>query len=390
MRTRHECRMRYQSQSHQVLYNDLEAGVPEVIKGLAAEWAVMEQTLDGVTQALTADLTTLFGSWESPSGQEFDQRVQLVTGFSQELSTGMAQVSRGLDVMGDQLVQAKQEASQNTPDAADDPDKTIKATAIGFLTGGPAGAIAGGLLGHKMDEQEKEQARERIVDTVTDLATGYEAATESQWPKSAPKPPPNLPGKPSSTYDPDTDDASGSPAEDPNLTMNGENGQVSDPLAMGGGPSLGGVGAAPGLGGPGGNKGLSTALMIGAAVAGAAGLAGAIRGAPDMSAAAGAGKMGAGSMMGGMPGAGVGGVLGKDDRGTRGGGRAGGGPLGSGTGAGGSGSGAGGRGDRSGMVGNRGANGEEEDEDERTTWLTEDEMPWTGQVPPPPVLGAEE
>src|SRR5262245_34614911 len=151
-RTRGECRARYEHQSHQVLYTDLEAGVPEVIKNLAAEWAVMEQTLDGVTQALQTDLTALFGAWESPSGQEFDNRVQLVTAFSQELSTGMGQISQGLNVMGDQLVQAKQEAEQNTPDSADDPDKTIKATAIGFLTGGPAGAIAGGLLGHKMDE----------------------------------------------------------------------------------------------------------------------------------------------------------------------------------------------------------------------------------------------
>jgi len=42
------------------------------------------------------------------------------------------------------------------------------------------------------------------------------------------------------------------------------------------------------------------------------------------------------------------------------------------------------------MVGGRNAQGEEEDEDERTTWLTEDEMPWTGQAPPPAVLGGDE
>jgi uncharacterized protein YukE len=380
--------VRYQSQSHEVLYGDLQAGVPEVVKSLAAEWAVMQQTLDAVTQALQADLNRLFQSWSASSGQEFDTRVNLVTAFSQELSTGMEQVSRGLDVMGDQLVQAKQEAEQNTPDAADDPDKTIKATAIGFLTGGPAGAIAGGLLGHKMDEQEKEQARERIVETVTDLASGYDAATDEQWPKSAAKPPPGLPGKPSSTYDPDEADSSDSPVADPDMALKGANGEDAAIGGAGGGPSLSGLDGIPGQGsGALGNHGLSTALMIGAAVAGAAGLAGAIRGAPDM--AANTTKLGSGGMMGGMPGAGVSGVLGKDDKAARAGGRAGG--AGTVGGAGGAGSGSGGaRGDRHGMLGQRGASGEEEEEDERTTWLTEDEMPWTGSVPPPPVLGAPE
>ncbi|MGC4804358.1 WXG100 family type VII secretion target [Micromonospora sp. DT233] len=181
---------RYQPVSHEQLYQGVQAGRPEQIDTLAAEWSSLKDTVDELGRALRKDLSALRQSWVSDAGDEFQQRVSLVVQYSGSLAKGMGAVHQGLSLMSGPLRSAKKEAE--SPDETDDHDKAIGGAAAGSLLG-PVGAVVGGIAGHQQDEEEKEKAHQRMVKVVAELAASYDVSAFDRWVPPEP-PPPGTPG----------------------------------------------------------------------------------------------------------------------------------------------------------------------------------------------------
>lgn len=415
---------RYQHASHGELYAQLMAGNPDQVEGLAAEWRSMETTLNSLAQSLESDLDRLSGSWDSPSGAEFQRRVGLIASYARSIATDFGNTQRGLSKIAGPLAEAQAKAEH--PDETDDYDKTLKGALTGGLVAGPGGLIVGGLWGHKQDQEEREKARQRMVRLVADLAANYELATAGSFRPEITPVPVGLPGTTTGTgvavaTAPRTGGVSAAPAD-----RGGGNGgpdlkNVPLPAAVPPGPEAGGGTADQGMGSSPGGGGQGTSLagagggggVLGAAwAAGAAGLVAAAGGGarssgpaspqlsaqpPNQSSLLGTGPAAA-APAGGRIGADTGRANAVPVRGTH--------PTVSGRtpdlGVRGGGGDAGRTGATAGRpthgpvmnrgIGgaNRGTGAAEDEQDSHLTWLTEDEMVWQGREnTPPPVLGTD-
>ncbi|MFG1838864.1 WXG100 family type VII secretion target [Micromonospora sp. NPDC049175] len=420
---------RYQDSSHQQLYDGVMAGKPEQIEGVAAQWAELKGILDGLGRELSGDLEKLGNTWTGSAGREFHRRLSLIVAHSDALSDGMSGIKQGLTMMADHLRTAHKQAE--SPEETDDNDKAISGTIKGATTFGLPGAMVMGFVGHQQDKQEQEKAHQRMVNLVAELASGYEISAYDRV-VDPPLPDPDTPnrintepttpqsvsavakasaGPGSSNVSAHTGGATISKLEraDPPPVLG--DGSVSDRggAGIGGTPAVTagplGAGSDVDRGGTvlaGADPLVSGALLTGGAAAGLAGLSGA---APVATAA----SAGPGLLYGAPGGAPAGGVLrtaalagssgtptssarpsggappaegrsasgiGRSVDGQRGGngGRAATGGVGSGR-------------NSAGVLGGRGRP-EDDDSDERLTWLTEDEMVWhDGEHAAPPVLG---
>ncbi|GGO04518.1 WXG100 family type VII secretion target [Micromonospora parathelypteridis] len=432
-----EYTQRYQGSSHQELYDGVMAGKPEQIEGVATQWAELKGILDGVGRDLGGDLEKLGNTWTGSAGREFHRRLSLIVAHSDALGEGMAGIKQGLTMMADHLRSAHKQVE--SPEETDDNDKAISGTIKGATTFGLPGAVVMGIMGHQQDKEEQEKAHQRMVNLVAELASSYEI---SAYDRVVDPPPPDPETPNSVNNDPTTPQSVSAIAKVSNgPTSTGVNAHTGDATVAkseraapppgvgdtsvpgehgsgtGGTPAvaIGPVGTGSGSDAPGTYLAGADPLVGGALLTGgAAGLAG-LSGPPAAPAGAGTGP---GLLFGAQGGAPAGGVLrtgalagsggsstpppsarpaggappadgraasgvGRSIDGQRGG--SGGRPAttggnirpGSGRGAGGNG----------GVLGGQGRS-QDDDSDERLTWLTEDEMVWQdGGNAAPPVLG---
>lgn len=390
-----EFQARYADRSHRELYEQLNAGDPTQVKNIAAEWKSVADTANGIISSLNRDLGALLQTWEGAAGQEYQQRLSAISSYASMVAGESDGMYRGLDLMADTLREAKSKAED--PAATDDSDKTVAGVAGGAATGmaiaGPAGAVAGGVIGgifgHDQDKEEQERARQRMVQLVSQVAAQYDMTSVQQWPLSPELGPDGLPWSVSDPGSTPIGTGGGSQASTVSRLGPGSAPTNQTMAVTGAGPTtvtdlsssllsdgtLAGAGELAGVGSlAGGASGPANslvsgngALLGGAAALTAGGLAASIRGAASN------GANGAASM--GRPPAGMSdAILGRPE------------------------------GDRSAaattnraqaVAGTQRASaaapgsGYGEDEvDERTTWLTEDDMDWGGsEGAAPAVLG---
>jgi len=423
---------RYQHVGHQQLYDGVMAGKPDQIENLAAQWAALKGILDGLSRELSGDLDKVANTWTGSASQEFQRRMTLVTDYADTLGEGMADVSRGLNLMADELRVARKQAE--SPAETDDSDKTISGAAKGAVFGLP-GAVVGGLLGHQQDKAEQEKAQKRMVKVVSELAANYDLSAYGRLVK----PPPPHPDTPDlnrpSTSNPRVGPRVSTPTSVPTTRPSGKprSATVEPSGTPGSGPNNGSHGAIiAGVGG-GQSGGATGGGMIGGGVVGEGGtpstsLAGAtaltnsttvpgIGGTPAASAGTGSNfqlgpqggnpsVLGTGALAGSggkasasavrSPGAspvadnraatGIGRRLDGARPGPNGAGGAGGagGQAVSGTGR------TGGVANRPGLLGAGQKAHDDDDSDGRLTWLTEDDMVWgDDKTAAPPVLGTD-
>lgn len=380
---------RYEGLSHEELWKQLKAGDPNQIDTLAAAWKSLHDTADGLATSLNQDLAKLSAGWSSPSGTEYQRRLGLVSSFSSNLATEFTGIQQGLTLMSGPLRTAQKQAED--PAAADNNNNLVKDAIIGTAIAGPVGGIVGGFFGHSQDEAEKEKARQRMVQLVAGLAADYQVSKESSWSPEAPVPPTDLPGDGTTTS---RFNAQSGPSVNSPGGVNGTHDSfttqrtVSDPSKVSQGPGDGAGSANDGstvlgpdgqpidpvtsLAGAGG--GLSGAGALGAGALGVGGLAaslfgaggaGANLGAPGAATASGYPLGSAAGATGGGPGSPLGESTtpGRDPRSAAG----------------------------SRLAGRQSASGtgygEEDEPDERLTWLTEDDMVWGTESGAPSVLG---
>jgi uncharacterized protein YukE len=413
-----EYTQRYQGHSHQELYDGLMAGKPEQIEGVAAQWAELKGILDGLGRELSGDLEKLGNTWTGSAGQEFHRRLSFIVAHTDALGEGMAGVKQALTMMADHLRDAHKQAE--SPEETDDNDKAIGGAIKGGAVFGLTGAIVGGIAGHQQDKAEQEKAHQRMVNLVAGLADSYEISAYDR----VVDPPPPDPDTPSTTNKDSTPPQSvsaiakvtGGPDTGAGTARTGDQtistpDHVAPPPVTGdstvpehdGGSGTGGsptVGAVP-------SSGTSLAgadPLVGGALlgGGAAGLIG-LSGPTTVPTAASTGPGLLYGAQGGAPAGGVlrsgalagssstppasarptgGGTTPAESRAANGigrsidGQRAGNGGRAAGSGAG-----------RPGVLGGQGRP-QDDDSDERLTWLTEDEMVWQdGGKAAPPVLG---
>ncbi|MEV1156687.1 WXG100 family type VII secretion target [Micromonospora chokoriensis] len=163
---------RYQGNTHQQLYDGVMAGQPEQIEGVAAQWAELKGIMDGLGRELNGDLEKLSNTWTGSAGREFNRRLSLIVAHSDALGDGMAGIKQGLTMMADHLRTARKQAE--SPEETDDNDKAISGAVKGAATFGLPGAVVMGIVGHQQDKQEQEKAHQRMVNLVAELADGYE------------------------------------------------------------------------------------------------------------------------------------------------------------------------------------------------------------------------
>ncbi|MFG1883540.1 WXG100 family type VII secretion target [Micromonospora sp. NPDC049102] len=422
-----EYTQRYDGRSHQELYDAVMAGKPEQIEGIAAQWAALKGILDGLGRELSGDLDKLGNTWTGPAGREFQRRLTLIVDHSDALGEGMSGIKQGLTMMAGQLRTAHKKAE--SPEETDDNDQAVSGALKGSAFGLP-GMVVGGIMGHQQDKAEQEKAHQRMVTLVAELAAGYDLSAYDR----VVDPPPPHPETPRTVDDdrptPRSGPASTTPSAAPTVTglaahTGGATMATPDGVAP---PPAGGGGSVPGHDGgtsvvvvgpegTGDGEQGSTSLagadpLVGGALlaGGAAGLAG-LSGPTTMPASATGGPSLLFGTPGGTPAGGVlrtsalagststpttsgrptGGAAAAESRSASGVGRsidgrrnesgraaAGGrqGLTGNGRSAG-----------RPGVLGGHG-HGEDDDSDDRLTWLTEDEMVWRdGGDAAPPVLG---
>ncbi|MGC4865327.1 WXG100 family type VII secretion target [Micromonospora sp. DT53] len=426
-----EYTQRYQGNTHQQLYDGLMAGKPEQVEGVATQWAELKGILDGLGRDLSGDLDKLSNTWTGSAGREFHRRLSLIVAHTDALGEGMAGIKQGLTMMADHLRAAHKEAE--SPEETDDNDKAIGGAIKGGAIFGLTGLIAGGIAGHQQDKAEQEKAHQRMVNLVADLASSYDI---SAYDRVVDPPPPDPDTPTTASKDPTKPQSvsaiarvTGGPNTGADTARTGDAtistpdraaqlpGDGATPDEVGSGPGgdpavvTGPVGAGSGLVGGGtslaGAEQLVGGALVGGGVAGLAGLSGPA-GAPT-GASTGPGLLYAGQ--GGAPAGGVlrsgalagsGGTAPTSARPTGGGAAAAESRAASGVGRSidGQRGGSGGRaavtggnarpgsgGGRPGVLGGHGR-AQDDDSDERMTWLTEDEMVWQGDdKPAPPVLG---
>ncbi|MDP9797592.1 uncharacterized protein YukE [Catenuloplanes nepalensis] len=430
-----DLRSYYENESHETLYNQLQNGDPAAVEAASADWSTVSGTLDDISTALTRDLASLNEKWSSDSGDEFSRRVTVIAQFASDNAELAGQVKLALTSFAADLKTAQ--AKVDDPADTDDNTSTWGGALTGGAVAGVPGAVVGAVWGHNRDEEQREKAKARTVELISNLAGDYQMS----WSGGSVQPPiapADLPGSvdndgPGSASGPGATNVSGlggtgtssssgsgragapdspslvsdtgTPGDRGDTTGGGPSTSVGD-VTGGGGNGTGLSAATPGIGtGTGTGTGLGTGgggggggggdslggggLALGGLAAGAGGLAAGALGLgnsgqsarpggagssamkPGGNTGTGAGKgtgaAGGGKDRLGVPRQGVGGVDGHHGLQNR--------------------NAAGAKGAQS-AAGGRGLTGEDEDADDRTTWLTEDDMVW-GQdgSAPPPVLG---
>lgn len=401
--------LRYRGHSHRVLYNQVMAGDPDQVEDLASSWSRVESALTNISDELNKSLSELGRIWRSTAATEFQQRVRLVTSFARDLASDVGHLRTGLHLMANALREAKNNAED--PAETEDHDKAIAGALLGMPLG-PVGSAAGAFIGDKLDEAERQRAHERMVRVVANLAAAYATTVALQWTEASAAPV-GLPGdvdtgSPNISSGPYVDRVSAAPqvgTADPAYTRLAA---APDPDAVAKGP-VGSTGVdtqyPDGQTTTGDEQGVGGSLLLGAAAAGAVGLAGTIRGAAGVmpSGLSGQGAPSAGGASGASA-KGTAGASGVSARGTsmsrllaaEANPRSALGGVGSTTAS----------SNQSAMLG-RGVGvragtdlsaraamlpgthaDDDDDEAERRTWLTEDQMVWTDDKPiAPPVLG---
>jgi uncharacterized protein YukE len=187
---------RYRHVSHEELYTMLGAGSPQQVEELLTGWRSMETTISALSATLRSDLNRLREGWEGLAGQEFDNRVGLVSTYAQTLAAEYGAMHIGLLAMGSALAQAL--GQSEPPDAT--PPTTAGSANTGMAAGsvlGPVGtvvgAVIGGVMGHTKDEHAREAAKERMTLLTAGLAAEYRVAEFHIWPATVPLPPPGMP-----------------------------------------------------------------------------------------------------------------------------------------------------------------------------------------------------
>jgi len=373
---------RYRNLSHNDLYAMLNAGNPDQVDDLASKWKSLQNTADYLATTLAGDLDRLRGEWDSESGHEFARRVGLIASYAQTLAGELGHMKDGLTLMSGPLRETKRQAE--SPASTDDHDKVLKDAAGGAMIGGavagPGGAVIGGviggLMGHNQDEEEKEKARQRMIQLVAGLAAEYDVTSQQTWPQTVATAPVDLPGNGSGGSVDLRGGLSGRTAGTVPLTGTADPGvrrDADDPTRAGAVPLTGtgdpgGTGTDPDATAHGDTSLLGSGAVVGAGAGGAsAGIAAVTRGGVR---GGDAGFTGVASAMGGIVGGVLGGFGDRPERENRS---------------------AAAAGDqaRRGTSGGRSENGDEPDE--RTTWLTEDDMVWGGdEEAAPAVLGADQ
>jgi hypothetical protein len=160
---------KYAGVSHRDLWNQLQAGDPGQIDGLATSWKSMADTARTLSSTVTTDLGKL--DWDSNAGREFQRRLSVLSSYSTDLAHDHDSVHTGLTQMSQSLRTAKGKAED--PADTDDNDSAIGFAAAGSVLG-PGGTVLGGLLGHHRDEEQKKEAHERMVAVVAGLAADYD------------------------------------------------------------------------------------------------------------------------------------------------------------------------------------------------------------------------
>lgn len=167
-----EYTQRYEHVSHKELYQGVTSGDPKQIETLSSQWSSLKDTVEGLGRDLSADLEALNRTWTGDAALKFQERVDLVVGYSGSIAEGMAGMRQALDMMATELRDAK--AKAESPEETDDNDKLIGGAVKGFVMGGGVGAVIGGFVGHSQDEAEQEKAHQRMVQVVAKLAEGYD------------------------------------------------------------------------------------------------------------------------------------------------------------------------------------------------------------------------
>ena len=198
---------RYRHVSHEELYTMLGAGSPQQVEELLTAWRSMETTISALSATLRSDLNRLKEGWEGLAGQEFDNRVGLVSTYAQTLAAEYGAMHIGLLAMGSALAQAlgQSEPPDTTPPTATGSANTgMAAGSVLGPVGTVVGAVIGGVMGHTKDEHAKEAAKERMTLLAAGLAAEYRVAEFHIWPATVPMPPPGMPTAPRVNTNPAT------------------------------------------------------------------------------------------------------------------------------------------------------------------------------------------
>ena len=114
---------RYASLSHEQLWQQLMAGKPEQVEGLASDWSSLRTTLDELSAKLDKDLERLRPSWTGTAGTEFQNRLDAIVEFSAVLATEAADIGQSLELLAGPLREAQQKAED--PAETDDHGRTL-------------------------------------------------------------------------------------------------------------------------------------------------------------------------------------------------------------------------------------------------------------------------
>jgi hypothetical protein len=163
----------YQNMTHEQLYAAIKAGDPDQVDTRVAAWKTVADSTQQISTDLAKSLAALLKVWDSPAGREYQRRVALIGTFASSLSTDQRQTKSQLETLSANLKEAK--SKLESPASVDDHDKTIKYAAAGASVPGlnVPGAIVGGAWGFIKDNQEKDASRERMVQVITTLAGHY-------------------------------------------------------------------------------------------------------------------------------------------------------------------------------------------------------------------------
>ena len=196
---------RYQSMSHEQLYNLLNAGRYAQVQGLSTRWSRMRETAQELTSTLQQDLSALGNTWTGEASVEFHRRITSIVQFTSWVADEFDQIANATWIMGDQLEDAK---IQSEPPHQGNDHMVQQATsnASKLAVFGPAvsafGGVIGAVQGHQQDEEERQRAHQRMVNVVADLAADYDRNAAVSFSTDLPSPPAELPGGIESTVPP--------------------------------------------------------------------------------------------------------------------------------------------------------------------------------------------